>query len=202
MLRRDALVAVGGFRSIAVAEDVDLWQRMLRRGFFFDTVPEVGVAYRQRARSAVHRDAVESAMAIAGILRSNARALAGEARGPFVFREPYYEYPPRMMLVRRMVRAMAFTLLTDGDVGGHLTTIRGAFEPHMEWTLNLPRLVAASARLAALAADEPAGRRAAVAGRLTEVLAPLADEARAAAGRWRSLPAEMPLEVGDVERTS
>ena len=200
MLRREAFVAVGGFRPIGVAEDVDLWQRMLRRGFYFDSVSEVGVAYRQRAQSAVHTDAVESALVIAGILRSNLQPLQADARGPFVFREPYYEYPPRMMLVRRMVRAMAFAVADGAGVEEHLRTIDDFFEPHMEWTLNLSRLISSSARLAAMAADETNGVRRAVEDRLTDLLAPFADAAIAEAGRWRSDPAEVPLEVGEVGR--
>ena len=41
MVRRDALLAVGGYQEVAWAEDYDLWLRLLDAGFSIGKVPEI-----------------------------------------------------------------------------------------------------------------------------------------------------------------
>lgn len=202
VMRREAFEVVGGFRSVAVSEDVDLWQRMLRRGFFFDSVKEVGVAYRQRSNSMLRRGSVESARLIADLVAANSAPLPpGTEVGPFVCREPYYAYPPRLMFVRRLVRAMAFEAAFDADITEHLRAIEGAFEAHMEWTLDLPRVISSTSRLAALATGDPASRLPVIERRLADALEPVIERSRAVASAWRSQPPEGPLDTGDCRRT-
>lgn len=198
MLRRSAFVAVGGFRPLRVAQDVDLWQRLLRRGFFFDSVKEVGVAYRQRTVSTVHRSSLDSARSIAGMVADAASPLApGEGVGPFVFREPFHVYPPRLMFVRRMVRAMAFDLAAGRDPSAALDQVTAEFEPHMEWTLDLESLIASVSRLATLASAQPAPANHEA---MTSALAPLIARSREIAEQWQAAEPEMAMDVGATER--
>ena len=58
LLRRDVLIALGGFdeRLVFGAEDWDLWHRLLRHGYSIRNAPGVAGLYRQRAGSMSRRD--------------------------------------------------------------------------------------------------------------------------------------------------
>jgi glycosyltransferase involved in cell wall biosynthesis len=51
LVRRDAVLSVGGFRDLEALEDWDLWVRMARNGFRFTPVPKAYYLYRQVANS-------------------------------------------------------------------------------------------------------------------------------------------------------
>jgi glycosyltransferase involved in cell wall biosynthesis len=202
VLLREAFAAVGGFRSVAKSEDVELWHRMLRRGFFFEGVKEVGFAYRQRSGSMLRRGAIESARMIADTVAASSDPLEADIGvGPFVFREPYFAYPPRMIFVRRLVRALAFEASAGGDLTECLREIERTFEVHMEWTLDLDRVVSSTARLAALASASPAVLQTIVEQRLRDALQPLIVRSRGEAEAWRTQTPETALDTGDVRRT-
>lgn len=48
LVRRSALLAVGGYQAMEVFEDWDLWVRMHRAGFRFKPCPDAKLLYRQR----------------------------------------------------------------------------------------------------------------------------------------------------------
>jgi len=56
IVRTDLLLASGGFNEdLRTAEDFDFWSRLLRGGVYFDYVPYLGLAYRQRRGSMIRR---------------------------------------------------------------------------------------------------------------------------------------------------
>jgi glycosyltransferase involved in cell wall biosynthesis len=201
VIDRRALLATGGFRILPVSEDVDLWQRMLRNGFYFDSVKEVGLAYRQRPASKLRESSVAAADTLAGIVARNSEPMEDPAAiGPWPLREPFYAYGPRLMRVRRLVRAAAFELAADRTPDRILDALDASFEPWMEWMLPLPRVVASTARLAALAVDDDERTAARLAGTLTELVEPLSIRGRRAAVRWQEVtPAG--LDTGEAGRT-
>ena len=56
LIRRDALLAVGGFRETSWAEDYDLWLRLDAAGWGFAKVPRVLFRWRMRADSVSRTD--------------------------------------------------------------------------------------------------------------------------------------------------
>jgi len=56
MLRREALVAVGGYRDVPWAEDYDLWLRLSSRGYRIAKVPKVLFRWRHREGRATFQD--------------------------------------------------------------------------------------------------------------------------------------------------
>lgn len=56
MMRRAALVRVGGYRDVPWAEDYDLWLRLDATGFRLGKVPEVLVRWRRHAAQATFTD--------------------------------------------------------------------------------------------------------------------------------------------------
>ena len=64
MLRKEAILAEGGYHSVALAEDYDLWSRLARRGLLFANMPEVLTRYR------IHRDQL-MATALRAAIKAN-----------------------------------------------------------------------------------------------------------------------------------
>jgi hypothetical protein len=56
MARREALLAVGGYRDIDGPEDYDLWLRLARAGHLMASHPEVLLRWRDRPNRATRRD--------------------------------------------------------------------------------------------------------------------------------------------------
>jgi hypothetical protein len=106
-----------------------------------------------------------------------------------------------MIFVRRLVRALAFEASAGGDLRGYLREIERTFEAHMEWTLDLDRVVSSTARLAALASASPAALQTIVEERLRDALQPLVARSRGEAEAWRTQTPETALDTGDVRRT-
>jgi len=202
LMDRQAFLAAGGFRATPISEDVDLWQRMLRSGFYFDCVKEVGVAYRQRPESMLRKGSIAAAVALSEMIASNAQPLEdADLVGPHLFRDPFYLYGPKLMLVRRLVRAAAFELAAGRRADGIVAAVGDSFEPWMEWMLPLREVVDSTSRLAALAIDADEGTANRIAGMLTGLLEPLARKGREEAGRWRQdVPPASDLDVGQAAR--
>jgi glycosyltransferase involved in cell wall biosynthesis len=202
LIDRRALLAVGGFRTLPVSVDVDLWQRMLRAGFYFDSVREVGVVYRHRHESFHRRSVVRAASDIAAMVATNAYPLDDPGVvGPYVFTEPFYSYGPRLLLARRLVRAAAFELAAGRDAGDVIDAFAGHFEPWMEWMLPMGKVVASTSRLAALAHDGEGVVASDLADRLEVLLAPFTRRGLETAGAWLDVSVdETALEVGPAVR--
>lgn len=68
MVRTDLLLATGGFNEdLRTAEDFDFWSRLLRGGVYFDYVPYMGLAYRQRKGSMIRRSPLGHLATVQGV---------------------------------------------------------------------------------------------------------------------------------------
>ena len=148
LVRTDVLRSAGGFPPTATAEDTLTWNRILREGYVFAPVHEVGVAYRMKRVSAYRRTAVEHANLIADALEENglpAEDLTGT--GPFPFREPCTSYLWQVTRVRRMLGALASAVEANDDVAAaHVTSdVSQDLQPYLIWELPLDEVIRSQA---------------------------------------------------------
>ncbi len=68
IVRTDLMRATGGFNEeLRTAEDFDFWSRLLRGGVYFDYVPYMGLAYRQRKGSMIRRSPLGHLATVQGV---------------------------------------------------------------------------------------------------------------------------------------
>jgi GT2 family glycosyltransferase len=68
IVRTDLMRASGGFNEeLRTAEDFDFWSRLLRGGVYFDYVPYMGLAYRQRKGSMIRRSPLGHLATVQGV---------------------------------------------------------------------------------------------------------------------------------------
>ena len=68
IVRTSFMYATGGFdEELRTAEDFDFWSRLMRGGTYFDYVPYMGLAYRQRKGSMIRRSPLGHLAVVQGV---------------------------------------------------------------------------------------------------------------------------------------
>jgi hypothetical protein len=201
LIRKDALLAVGGFRRVAEIEDIDLWQRMMRAGFWFTGVPNVGLGYRQRASSLVRVRPRVSARLIAELVGAQIRPHTGPPlQGPYELSGGLDHHLAPMIHLKHLIRALAMGVAAGRDITPDLAEIRDLFAPYMEWCLDIPSLVLAGANAASLT-DGGTLSPQDLAAQVMDALGQFIEGARGAAAAWMTNPSSWPqLDIGETSR--
>jgi hypothetical protein len=151
VMRTEVARSVGGFPDTPTAEDTLFWNRVLREGYVFEPVDEIGIAYRMRSGSMFRKTATEHAETVAAALRRNAEPeLALSDTGPFPFAEPCTAYEWELTLVNRLISALASTVEAGDDAGRDevVEALASSMRPYHIWELPLEEvLVGAATRI-------------------------------------------------------
>ena len=151
LLRADVARAVGGFPDVDTAEDALFWNAVLREGYVFLPVHEVGVAYRMKRSSMFRRTAVDHASLVADALAGNGRPdpdLAGV--GPYPYREACTGYMWDVTRMRRTIGALASAVESGDDVAAAAIadTISRTLLPYHVWELPIDDVIRSQANRA------------------------------------------------------
>ena len=134
VIRTEVIRLVGGYNAELNegAEDWDLWNRVLREGFYFLPVPHVGAIYRQKPESLIRDHALSHVR--------QAKRLLQEASLPYVplvnkhspFREPIQVLNTTKLAVERVISFGAMTYVIHGsermqEVLGELPDTAGCY---------------------------------------------------------------------------
>lgn len=121
ILRTGILRSLGGFREDMLhgAEDWDLWQRAMRAGFYFRSVPRVGGLYRRKRQSMVRALSLQHV--------NEAQRLYADAAQEFLptlgqgvarpFSRPVAEYMEVVSFTKRLVQFAAMGYVQNGETG-------------------------------------------------------------------------------------
>lgn len=119
-LRTDVVRRLGGFdeRMLQGCEDWDLWQRVLRHGYWFEPVHGVTAVYRGKRSSMVRRMPAQHLQAGRRIFDWAHRPLADEEAipgTPYVFRQSVSVYREQAAFAGRTAQYAAMAYLHDPD---------------------------------------------------------------------------------------
>lgn len=84
MMRAEVARVIGGYRSVAPAEDYDFLWRVIRQGWAIDNVPDVGLRYRVSAGSTAARNSLRQRKAFNFVRRMH---LDGKELDPQAFKK-------------------------------------------------------------------------------------------------------------------
>lgn len=120
LVRTELLRSIGGFDESMLhgAEDWDLWQRVMRHGFYFRSVPKIGGLYRQKKQSMVRTLAVEhiyEAKKLYAKAQDKFNAQVNFGIRPLL--EPAAEYANVLSFARRVIPFAAMACLNGGREG-------------------------------------------------------------------------------------
>jgi len=151
LIRVEVARAVGGFPDVHTAEDALFWNVVLREGYVFLPVHEVGVAYRMKRSSMFRRTAVDHAAMIADTYAQNGEpAPTLPAVGPYPYREACTGYMWDMTRMRRMIGALASAVEAESTeaIASIADAVRGALLPYHLWELPLDEVIKSQANRA------------------------------------------------------
>lgn len=201
LIRSEIVRSVGGFPAVDTAEDALLWNRILREGYTFTPVHEIGVAYRMKRASMFRRTAVEHAGLIANEFATNGEATdLLTSWGPFPYRNSCTSYMWELTRVRRSIGALA-SAVEAGDDGAAATIaeqVSAMLEAYQIWSLPIDEVIKNQATRVCRYVDNPelAARRDRVAeivsGLLEDRVQDLLSDVR---DRQRELPKSFKPEV-------
>lgn len=177
MMRVEVLRSVGGFPAVGTAEDALLWNRILREGYIFTPVNEVGVAYRMKRNSVFRRTAADLAALIAdGFAQNAAPADNLDESSPFPFREPCTSYLWDVTKVRRLIGALAGAVEAGDEEETRLlaAAVSDSLQAYQIWELPLDDVIRNQAtRVTRYASDaELVARRDRVVATVSQALEP------------------------------
>jgi glycosyltransferase involved in cell wall biosynthesis len=181
IVRTAVVRSVGGFLDVPTAEDTLFWNRVLREGYVFEPVDEIGVAYRMRRGSLYRGTAKERADFITRALMRNAEPEPDLSdSGPFSFAEPCTAYEWELTRVGRLISALA-SAVEAGEISGRdeiLAALSGSLRPYHIWELPLEEMLVASATLVSryVPDAELQTRTAGVVNAMHRLLEPMVDE--------------------------
>ena len=119
ILLTDVVRQAGGFSESMLhgAEDWHLWQRIMRAGYYFKSVPKVGALYRQKRNSMVRSMSVEHIDEASKIYSAAQQSFAAYSftSDTRPFSEPIATYTTTVMFVRRLVPFAAMAYVHGGD---------------------------------------------------------------------------------------
>lgn len=116
MIRTDVLRASGGFNhGLKQAEDFDLWQRLLRAGYWFAPAKRRAVTYRKRAGSMVRRQPLVHLRSSLSIINSTLYPLASDQLDWSTGRltKPLAEYASQSRKIDRVLEFIGMSLASD-----------------------------------------------------------------------------------------
>lgn len=161
IIRAELVRNVGGFDETMLfgAEDWDCWQRILRHGYYFESIPQIGALYRRKKHSMV-RSLSTQHLAEAQRqyeLSSSPFAPRFKEDGVIPFTHPVAEYPQAVKLTERVVSFAPMAYLANGEEGlaaalKHLPTRSGTY---VERHLKLSEPIATGTQRALAIMQEP-----------------------------------------------
>lgn len=116
MIRRDVLRLSGGFsHALRQAEDFDLWQRILRAGYWFSPAKHCSVTYRKRAGSMIRRQPLVHLATSLSIVNSTPAELMGDQLDWSRHRMPkgIFAYSAQKRKIDRIFEFIGMALSTD-----------------------------------------------------------------------------------------
>lgn len=118
MLRTAQFRALRGFNeTMHSSEDFEAWMRVMRHGYRFTYVKDVGVSYRQRRSGMVLGAPADHARTAVAVLEQLEAPLDTASRidgTPYRFDDPLSVYEHRLRLIRRLIPSLAFAV-ASGD---------------------------------------------------------------------------------------
>jgi glycosyltransferase involved in cell wall biosynthesis len=161
LLRTQVVRKVNGFKEeLRTAEDFEMWQRILRRGYYFKGSGRFGITYRQRVGSMIHGDPMKHLQTAHSVIAAANEPLVGEettADWPYLFSEPLFAYQGWLS---RMERTFVFASMAH--IGGAAADARQMIETLPPGTgiwvtrhLNVERLIADAAKRLRLRLSDP-----------------------------------------------
>ncbi len=121
ILRTDILRSLGGFDESMRdgAEDWDLWQRVMRSGYYFRSVPKVGALYRRKRQSMVRTKSAHHLLEAKRLYEKAAAEFRPDAFAMTtrVFDLPASRYAQTLSFIRRLVPFAAMAYVQSGDEG-------------------------------------------------------------------------------------
>jgi teichuronic acid biosynthesis glycosyltransferase TuaG len=206
LFRTEVVLSVGGMPTVDAAEDALFWNRILREGYVFDPVHEVGVAYRMKRTSNFRRTAVESANIIADQLAGNSYAAEDlTASGPFPYHDSCTAYMWELTRVRRGIGALASAIESNDRAAAELIAeqLSKAMNAYHLWELPIEKVITSHATRVTrhLGDAELHAYRDRVAAATSALLEPRVEELVAEVrARQASLSKPTALPAGDVAR--
>ena len=158
ILRTEILRSVGGFREDMLhgAEDWDLWQRIMRAGFYFRSVPRVGGLYRRKRQSMVRSMSTQH-VDEAGRIYADAADRFVPTMGTMIVRPfelPAVEYAQVLSFAKRVIQFAGMSYVQGGEDGAREMLAKLPAEAGMYLTRHLNIRTLASAGVErALAVD-------------------------------------------------
>lgn len=116
MLRADVLRASGGFNQmLKQAEDFDLWQRILRGGYWFAPAKRCSVTYRKRSGSMIRRQPLMHLETSLSIINSTSQQLASDQLDWSEFRltKPIAEYTSQERKINRVFEFIGMSIASE-----------------------------------------------------------------------------------------
>lgn len=163
ILRTDVLRRLSGFDETlrSGGEDWDLWQRVMRHGYWFEPVNRVAAVYRRKSGSMVRTLPLEHVRAGQRIMKWAHSPLSPEEvvpGTPFVFTESVADYRSEVSQLKRMIHFGAMAYMRDRDLFREfLPNIRGELWPYAMQDVNIKQVVN-EAIIRYLAIDASEGR--------------------------------------------
>ncbi len=133
MIKASVLRQMGGFdEALPLAEDYDLWLRIMRHGYVFLPVPVTGVTYRARQGSMVRQEPLEHLRISAGLKTAADSHVSTSMRAPgseLFLHAPHHYYQRQMDFARRALEFAGMALAAGEpadriaeEVAEHLAT--------------------------------------------------------------------------------
>jgi glycosyltransferase involved in cell wall biosynthesis len=134
LLRTAVVRELGGFdeRLLKRCEDWDLWQRMMRRGYFFAPVNKIAAVYRRKRASMVRTMSLDHIRTGRQIFERAHREIGAQEQGgtaPFRFTEGFPSYREKMTFAKRQLQYASMAYVNNPAAFQELV---GEF-PHELW---------------------------------------------------------------------
>ena len=134
LLRTEIVRELGGFdeRLLKGCEDWDLWQRMMRRGYFFAPVNKIAAVYRRKRASMVRTMSLDHIRTGRQIFERAHRQIGAEEQlgvAPFRFTEGFPSYREKMTFAKRQLQYASMAYVNNPSAFQELV----AEFPHELW---------------------------------------------------------------------
>ena len=136
LLRTRVVRDAGGFdeKLLRGCEDWDLWQRIMRRGYFFAPVNKIAAVYRRKRVSMVRTMSLDHIRTGRGIFERSHAAMAPDqqtgASDPYVFKHSHAHYRERIIFAKRQLQYASMAYVNNPSA---FLTLVDEF-PHDLWT--------------------------------------------------------------------
>lgn len=147
LLRTELLRALGGFDEsmLSGGEDWDLWQRVMRHGYYFRSAKLHGGLYRRKRNSMVRSLSAAHLEVATELYRKAQEPLAPVSADPGIsqFTRPLSEYVEAVPLSARVISFAAMSFVEHGEAGlkKHLSYLPETAGTYLLRHLSLPTLI-------------------------------------------------------------